>query len=57
MTTPPLQFDATPETLTDHSGKLRLGVFCDPIRDVDIADARLAWRGIPIPKPARLFRL
>lgn len=57
MTTPQLEFDPTPETLTDHAGKLRLGVFCEPLRDVDIADARLSWRGLPLPGPARRFRL
>ncbi len=51
-----LTFDNTPETLVDPAGRVRYGVWREPLREVDAARARFEVRGLPAPRLLRRLR-
>ena len=53
----PLDFDPTPDRLVDERGHVRFGVFNAPLPDVDVAESRFGWLGLPAPRIVRDLRL
>ena len=46
-----------PPRLVDDNGQVQFGIYEAPLREVNLDDARITWRGIPLPAPMRQLRL
>jgi len=51
------QVQPVPDKLVDEKGNVNFGIFDGPFRDVNLTDARLTFRGLPLPSRLVHFRL